>query len=587
MKLAPWETPSNKEIERKFLLPELPEFLRLQISDDIDQWYLPSYRIRKIWDEYKITFKEGEWLEKDEFERDITEQEFLVNWEIWKHESLQKIRHYLNIWWHEYEWDVYLWDLKPLCTIEVEFKTKEEALKFVPPSWFWPEITEDKRFSNKNLAKNWLDENMRAIVDRVRELHTWFEPLDTNLDDWVEWIKRWVTNLLEKWNLSRPIFVNVTWWSSSWKTSKVSDIVKKYFEEQWVTVEIYSQDNLYKWPTFMKQMEELWMPLNYDQPEALDMEQYMSSIQTLYKWKDVKIQSYDFKNDPIPENKEIKAAQVIIVEWLFALTDEVFPYSDLRVFVYVSSHWRVIRRLLRDTWENWRTRQDPLEVLQQIIETVEPMDKKYVSPQAKNAHIIIKNDYNPHLEHESIQNNGLQMKYGIIESDSERLQGVLERLWFSLEKCVNERDFYHSHTLKDLESWEVFRIREEGRDVKLTYKYQRDVDNVRKVCVMPEMILDKESREIVEKEYRKTAKIEKTRMIYTRYDWVSVAIDWNVIFTDDSDWQEIKLGDYIEIRVPGSWPDAEFVIKEIASVLSLNEFEWISKSYIDMARKTI
>ena len=52
------------------------------------------------------------------------------------------------------ELDVYHGELTGLVTVEVEFSSLEEAESFSPPAWFGEDITEDKRYKNKNLARN-------------------------------------------------------------------------------------------------------------------------------------------------------------------------------------------------------------------------------------------------------------------------------------------------------------------------------------------------------------------------------------------------------------------------------------------------
>lgn len=49
--------------------------------------------------------------------------------------------------------DIYNDDLDGLVTVETEFSSEEQAEAFVKPSWFGDDITEDKRYKNKNLAR--------------------------------------------------------------------------------------------------------------------------------------------------------------------------------------------------------------------------------------------------------------------------------------------------------------------------------------------------------------------------------------------------------------------------------------------------
>ncbi len=55
------------------------------------------------------------------------------------------------------EIDVYEGRLSGLVVLEVEFQNSEESVQFVPPPEFnLIEVTGDKRYSNKQLARNGL-----------------------------------------------------------------------------------------------------------------------------------------------------------------------------------------------------------------------------------------------------------------------------------------------------------------------------------------------------------------------------------------------------------------------------------------------
>ena len=51
------------------------------------------------------------------------------------------------------ELDIFENELSPLIMAEVEFDSEEEALAFVPPAWFWEDVTNDKRYHNSNMSK--------------------------------------------------------------------------------------------------------------------------------------------------------------------------------------------------------------------------------------------------------------------------------------------------------------------------------------------------------------------------------------------------------------------------------------------------
>ena len=55
------------------------------------------------------------------------------------------------------ELDLYHNELDGLSTVEVEFTDVEEATEFKEPDWFDIDITSDKSYKNKNLAKAYFE----------------------------------------------------------------------------------------------------------------------------------------------------------------------------------------------------------------------------------------------------------------------------------------------------------------------------------------------------------------------------------------------------------------------------------------------
>ena len=68
--------------------------------------------------------------------------------------KINKNRYFVDEGNNKYEIDVFEGKLKGLACLEVEFSNKEEADKFVVPSWIKKEITDDLRYRKCNLAKD-------------------------------------------------------------------------------------------------------------------------------------------------------------------------------------------------------------------------------------------------------------------------------------------------------------------------------------------------------------------------------------------------------------------------------------------------
>ena len=154
------------EIERKFLIKSLPSDI-LENCDraDIEQGYLdygsdklPERRIRKLVKNESTTYfyteKTSGDLFREEEEYEISEYSYQKLKEMVISLSVEKTRYYFPITPSlTVEIDVYGGALSGLVVAEVEFPSVEESEKFTPPEWFGEEITYDKKYKNKNLAK--------------------------------------------------------------------------------------------------------------------------------------------------------------------------------------------------------------------------------------------------------------------------------------------------------------------------------------------------------------------------------------------------------------------------------------------------
>lgn len=157
------------EIERKFLVKQPPTGFEQFPHKEIIQWYLSdpttgkSIRVRKIWDEYKVTRKKWHGLVREEIEVTIPKEEFdQLRFQVENH-FLEKTRYYVPYEWLTIELDVYK-NLQWLKTAEVEFKTKRDAKKFIIPERFGEELTMIREASNAYIAKHGLDGELLSLL---------------------------------------------------------------------------------------------------------------------------------------------------------------------------------------------------------------------------------------------------------------------------------------------------------------------------------------------------------------------------------------------------------------------------------------
>ncbi len=147
------------EIERKFLVGEVPGFALSSPDEQIEQGYLVSdgeteIRVRSKGGRCFLTVKKGHGGVRDETEVPISEAQFDALWPQTEGWRVTKRRHRIGL---EdglvAEMDVYGEHLEGLVTVEVEFGSEGEAGDFSPPGWFGREVTGDVSYSNQQMAR--------------------------------------------------------------------------------------------------------------------------------------------------------------------------------------------------------------------------------------------------------------------------------------------------------------------------------------------------------------------------------------------------------------------------------------------------
>ena len=148
------------EIERKFLITNIPFALDSYSHKELEQGYLstePVVRVRKEDDEYYLTYKSSGLLAREEYNLLLTEKSFHQLIKKADGIIITKTRYYLPIEHHlTIELDIFHEKLAPLIIAEVEFPTKEDALSFSPLPWFQKEVTYDGCYHNNFLCMNGL-----------------------------------------------------------------------------------------------------------------------------------------------------------------------------------------------------------------------------------------------------------------------------------------------------------------------------------------------------------------------------------------------------------------------------------------------
>lgn len=363
------------------------------------------------------------------------------------------------------------------------------------------------------------------------------------------------------------LIVEVAGGSASGKTSAVAVKVKDIFGEE---ATIISMDDYYRGKMFMEEEKRKGNELNWDQPEALNLELLKEQLLELKAGKTIKKPVYDFKvSEPI-RTERVEPRRVIIVEGLFALNEAIKDKGDIKAFVEIGMHGRILRRLLRDIE---RTGQKPADILKYFAEVVEPMHEKYIESTKKNADIIINNEYSPEVEARQSGLHEVQLKFrGELDEKTLNKLGAEQ-----ISKTIQVDNYYNPRDRNLIETGEILRIREEDGYRVLTYKGPK-IESKYGERPKFEFEIDKETENKFLSIYGERIKnIKKERKLY-RLDGVEFSLD-SVFKIEDN--KIIELGKFIEIRSTDKEMNKQ-KLDEVLLILGLDVNKGIKESYFEM-----
>jgi len=165
-----------QEIEKKFLISE--SAIRKIVDDlssynEITQGYIQNvqgryiYRLKQVInmsldediiarESYFQTIKSKEIKIREEFNVEITREQFTQLWSLCKNMSLTKKRYDIDL---KMDFptksciDVYKNTLRGLNIVEVKFETVEDCENFIVPDWFGEEVTNKTEYANYVLVE--------------------------------------------------------------------------------------------------------------------------------------------------------------------------------------------------------------------------------------------------------------------------------------------------------------------------------------------------------------------------------------------------------------------------------------------------
>ena len=148
----------NREIERKFLVRNLPDRLTDFPHTELWQGYLAidpggvQVRLRKAGSRHSLTYKRGRGHVREEREIELTPEQFAALWPATEGKRLTKIRYDVPLGERTVEIDIYSGKHEGLVVAEVEFDSEESARDFPVPDWLGADVSHDPRYSNQLLA---------------------------------------------------------------------------------------------------------------------------------------------------------------------------------------------------------------------------------------------------------------------------------------------------------------------------------------------------------------------------------------------------------------------------------------------------
>ena len=128
--------------------------------------------------------------------------------------------------------------------------------------------------------------------------------------------------------------------------------------------------------------------VNWDHPDAFDVELLSAHLAALSRGEQVEMPVYEFaSHSRSTRTRSIAPADVVVLDGILLLAEPtVREWCDVKVFVDADPDVRLIRRIRRDTAVRGRTLES---VLEQYLTTVQPMHLQFVEPSKRYGDVIV------------------------------------------------------------------------------------------------------------------------------------------------------------------------------------------------------
>jgi len=179
------------------------------------------------------------------------------------------------------------------------------------------------------------------------------------------------------------LIIGITGGTGSGKSALAHALQKKLGTERTLLI---AQDSYYKDRSDIPYEQRQYV--NYDHPDALDLELLAKHLCALKSGKKVAVPVYDFTTHTRrPECRAQNSRPLVIVEGILIYAiPAIREVCDLKVFVKAPEDLRFLRRLQRDMTVRNRSAES---VVDQYLQTVRPMHLTFVEPSMVWADLII------------------------------------------------------------------------------------------------------------------------------------------------------------------------------------------------------
>ncbi|MBK9223296.1 MAG: uridine kinase [Saprospiraceae bacterium] len=182
------------------------------------------------------------------------------------------------------------------------------------------------------------------------------------------------------------MFIGICGGSGAGKTAFINQLRTRFTESE---LGLISEDNYY-FPMPLQKTDNRGV-INFDIPESIDHEAFISDLYKLRRGEVVSRAEYTFNNDQSRAKLlQIPPAKIYIIEGLFILYhQDTRDLLDLSILIHAKDNLKIIRRINRDKEE----RNYPIEdVLYRYQYHVAPAYDRYIDPYIDELDLIINNN---------------------------------------------------------------------------------------------------------------------------------------------------------------------------------------------------